>query len=160
MNPVEMYCCHCKKTKPRSECRLTNKCGDWCLECWDAIAKKRLESRLKKDAATNGVCKYCGRPAELRAENDTTHVCSLTTKMRVHILECVRYSDVLARYVAATEDREAPERLIRKKAEAASLAVKIASPLPEVVQSIPTTQEARMARIELMLNKLMKGLGE
>ncbi len=160
MSLIEMKCCHCKLIKPRSEYRLTNNCGEWCNDCWDAISKKRLDARLKKDAATNGICKYCGRPAEYSADNYTTHVCALTTKMRAHILDCIRYSDLLARHVAAMEEREAPARLERKKAEAASLAVKIVSPLPEIGQSIPTTQEARMARIELMLNKLMKGLGE
>ena len=98
---------------------------------------------------------WCGEkitPATMQAGKDDENVCQPCTTRRDWLLKAIRLSDRPARYVARTEERERPMREEREKA------MQAAKP-PVAAETVPNEAEARLRRLELMLNKLTQALG-
>ena len=100
---------------------------------------------------SNSTCRWCGeeiKPGEQRSLN----VCQPCETKRVWLLRSIRLSDHPAKYVARVEEREGP---IRERN-----AAKVATEKPTVkAESVNSDQDARLRRVEFIVEKLAKEFG-
>ena len=78
-------------------------------------------------------------------------VCKDCVKNREWLLKCIRFSEKAARYVAARETAEAPER--KAKVERS---IEVAHLFTNQSQS---SESERLGRLEALIEKLVSGLG-
>ena len=78
-------------------------------------------------------------------------VCKDCVKNREWLLKCIRFSEKAARYVAARETEEAPERKakVERSIEVAQLSTNQAQ----------SSESERLGRLEALIEKLVSGLG-
>jgi hypothetical protein len=147
-----MYTCNRCKKEYDGEPAMKNNAGIFCAEC-EAERKRRVsESHKQRIKSLNGCCIWCGEKVEKHKIGSDDHMCEPSKRLRDHLLKCIRFSDHAAKYVAAREAIEAPKREARLAA--AMAARKEATPEPT-----PSDAEARLLRMEKMLNKLTAALG-
>ena len=149
-----MYTCSMCKKATEGEVAFKNGAGSFCPECKAIIHARAAEGARARSAALNGHCVWCGEkitPANMQAGKDDENVCQPCTTRRDWLLKAIRLSDRPARYVARTEERERPMREEREKA------MQAAKP-PVAAETVPNEAEARLRRLELMLNKLTQAL--
>ena len=150
-----MYTCSMCKKAVEGEVAFKNGAGSFCPECKAIIHARAAEGARARSAALNGHCVWCGEKitlATMQAGKDNENVCQPCTTRRDWLLKAIRQSDRPARYVARTEERERPMREEREKA------MQAAKP-PVAAETVPNEAEARLRRLELMLNKLTQALG-
>jgi DNA-directed RNA polymerase subunit RPC12/RpoP len=150
-----MYTCSMCKKAMEGEVAFKNRAGSFCPECKAIIFARSAEGMRARRAALNGYCLWCGKkitPATMQACKENDHVCLSCATRRDWLLKAIRLSDRPARYVARTEERERPMREEREKA------MQAAKP-PVAAETVPNEEEARLRRLELMLNKLTQALG-
>ena len=150
-----MYTCGMCKKSVEGEVAFKNGAGSFCPECKAVIHARAAEGARARSAALNGHCVWCGEkitPATMQAGKDDENVCQPCTTRRDWLLKAIRLSDRPARYFARTEERERPMREEREKA------MQAAKP-PVSAETAPNEAEARLRRLELMLNKLTQALG-
>jgi DNA-directed RNA polymerase subunit RPC12/RpoP len=151
-----MYTCSMCKNETEGKVAFKNGAGSFCPECKAIIHARSAEGVRARSAALNGHCVWCGEkitPSKMQVGKEDENVCYPCTTRRDWLLKAIRLSDRPARYVARTEERERPMREEREKAAQAA-----AQPKP-VAENVPNEQEARLRRLELMLNKLTQALG-
>lgn len=152
-----MYTCGMCKKSVEGEVAFKNGAGSFCPECKAIIHARAAEGARARSAKLNGNCVWCGEkitpsdPAGKSHEACNIHVAC--EARRDWILKCIRFSDKLAKYVARTEERERPMREEREKA------LQSAKPTVVATEAMPNEAEARLRRLELMLNKLTQALG-
>jgi hypothetical protein len=153
-----MYTCGMCKKRVEGEVALKNGAGSFCSECHAIIRERSAEGMRARSAALNGHCIWCGEkitkanPAGGGGSHASVNVHLACERNRDWALKCIRHSDRIARYVARTEERERPLREEREKAMRAAK--------PSIAaESVPSDDEARLRRLELMLNKLTQALG-
>lgn len=152
-----MYTCGMCKKSVEGEVAFANNAGNFCRECKAIIHARAAEGTRARSAALNGHCVWCGEKITPKAPAGKSHKgCNIhlaCEARRDWILKCIRFSDKLAKYVARTEERELPMREERKKA------MQAAKPTVAAAEAVPNEAEARLRRLELMLNKLTQTLG-
>lgn len=111
-----------------------------------------------------GICSWCGvkiNNTNSRIDHER-NVCKKCEENRGWLLNSIRFSDKASKYIIKTEEREKPLR------ESRELEAKVKEEQEkevdlflkkEVITAIPNDQEARMMRLEKMLNKLTSALG-
>ena len=151
-----MYTCNMCKKSVEGEVAFKNGAGSFCPGCKAIIHARAAEGMRARSASHNGHCVWCGEkitPATMQAGKEDENVCQPCTTRRDWLLKAIRLSDRPARYVARTEERERPMREEREKATRA------AKPTVSAAESVPSESEARLLRLELMMNKLTQALG-
>ena len=154
-----MYTCGMCKKSVEGEVAFKNAAGSFCPECKAIIHARAAEGARARRAALNGHCIWCCEkitPDKMQSGKDDENVCQPCTTRRDWLLKAIRLSDRPARYVARTEERERPMREEREKATQAAQAAK---PTVTATDALPNEAEARLRRLELMLNKLTQALG-
>ena len=148
-------CCMCKKAFTGVPA-WKNAAGDFCPECRAEVMKRVAEANRNRVRTSPEGCIWCGEPLkEVRyhgKDHKSVNTCAECEKHREWLLKCIRVSDHPAKYVARVENREAGERKEREIRAAAR-------PVPMPSQPVVTESEARLARVEKMLNTLMEQLG-
>ena len=148
-------CCMCKRTFTGTPA-WKNAAGDFCPECRAEVMKRMAEGNRNRVRNSPDGCIWCGRPLhEVRyhgKDRESVNTCADCETHRAWLLKCIRVSDRPAKYVARVEEREAEGR---KEREIRAPAKPVQLPL----QPQPTESEARLARVEKMLNTLMVQLG-
>ena len=148
-------CCMCKRTFTGTPA-WKNAAGDFCPECRAEVMKRMAEGNRNRVRNSPGGCIWCGRPLhEVRyhgKDRESVNTCADCETHRAWLLKCIRVSDRPAKYVARVEEREAEGRKEREIRAAAK-------PVQLPLQPQPTESEARLARVEKMLNTLMVQLG-
>jgi len=150
-------CCMCKMFKD-GEPEMKNGLGVFCKDCKDKMKTKTSEGIKGYKMKNDGYCLWCGEKIEdtdLKKESGDNHVCCSCNRHRDWLLRCIRHTNRVIRYVTRVEEKEKPERKAREKIrESREINADQVEekPLPE--------QEARLNRIELMLNKLIGKLGD
>jgi len=133
-----------------------NAAGDFCPECRAEVMKRMAEGNRNRVRNSPDGCIWCGRPLhEVRyhgKDRESVNTCADCETHRAWLLKCIRVSDRPAKYVARVEEREAEGRKEREIRAAAK-------PVQLPLQPQPTESEARLARVEKMLNTLMVQLG-
>lgn len=151
-----MYKCSMDGNNHDGEPALKNACGTFCPECKAKIHAKAAEGVKERIESLNGCCIWCGEKiTEANPSGKSHEGCNIhetCEQKRDWVLKCIRHSDKMAKYVARTEERERPMREEREKA-------KRSAEQPTMAETVPTEQEARLRRVELMLNKLVNSLG-
>ena len=150
-----MYTCGMCKKSVEGEVAFKNGAGSFCQSCKAIIHARAAEGARARIAALDGHCVWCGQkitPATMQPGKENDHVCQPCTTRRDWLLKAIRLSDRPARYVARTEERERPMREEREKAMQAFQP-------PVAAETVPNEAEARLRRLELMLNKLTQALG-
>ena len=142
-----MYKCKRCKQSFETQPAVTNGAGSFCADC-EAYRKARQAAELKSRVEDrNGGCVWCG--SQLTADEQRDSVCAGCQSNRDWLLRCIRHTEHVSKYVAS---REAAERETR--------AARIAAQKTTQTNSDPSNAEARLLRMEKMLNKLMTALGE
>lgn len=125
-------------------------------------------------------CGWCGkilnelnaaRPREFITRERERNIHAKCEDGREWLLECIRYSDHAAKYVARVEAREAPLRAQRRQLKSQltvpELPLLNSQPAPapsapveaEISAAVQRDMERRMVNLENMLSKLVKELG-
>lgn len=127
----------------------------YCDTCWREQVEKRLVGLREYHAAraANPVCPYCRQPVK-GPETNEGYVCASCRSWRDYALVLIRAAPKAAQYIAACELREAEGRAARDAA-----AAKAAETRQPSLPSQAGDHEARMARMEKLLNKLAADLG-
>ncbi len=154
-----MYnCSRCKNTFA-DEPALSNACGSFCGQCKADIHASSVESNKGRTKKLSGFCVWCGEkltPNIVHASHEGDNVCKSCELRREWLLKAIRLSDRPSKYVARVEDRERPLREERENARKAIAETN----KPKALESSGTTEsEARLLRLEGMLDKLTKALG-
>lgn len=148
-------CCMCKRTFTGTPA-WKNAAGDFCPECRAEVMKRMAEGNRNRVRNSPDGCIWCGRPLhKVRyhgKDRESVNTCADCETHRAWLLKCIRVSDRPAKYVARVEEREAEGRKEREIRAAAK-------PVQLPLQPQPTESEARLARVEKMLNTLMVQLG-
>ena len=151
-----MYTCTgCKKQFADSPA-ITNACGSFCAQCKAQMIEKSANSRHETSRALNGCCLWCGEkitPELALSGHPDENVCKLCRGHREWLLKVIRLSDRPIKYANRTEERERPLREEREKFMIATAKTKSA------VATETTESDARLLRLEGMLDKLTKALG-
>ena len=152
-----MYTCNRCKKDIQGEVAFKNAAGSFCPDCKAIIHARAAEGTRARNALLNGGCIWCGEkitpsnPAGKSHEGCNIHLeCEAR---RDWMLKCIRFSSKLAKYVARTEERERPLREEREKV------ARFTKPTVAEDHSAPTEADARLLRLESMMNKLTRALG-
>lgn len=146
----------CKK-QIEGDVAFHNACGDFCKPCKTIVHLRAQEAVRSNKQVSDGYCVWCGDEitnSNAQKNKDDENVCQPCSTKRDWLLQAIRLSDRPYKYVMRTEEREKPARTQRSAAIQQAAQVK-----PAQEQVIPSEQEARMRRLELMLNKLTSALG-
>lgn len=162
-----MYTCKMCKGMFGGEPALKNAAGEFCFECKATIRARIADGTRARGLALNGCCMWCGEKItdknRVARANDPDkrgekHVCSDCSVNRDWLLKCIRFSDKASKYAARAEDREREGREERNKRQSENRSV--CDVIKESqFQGQPSEQEARLSRVEMMLNKLTQALG-
>ena len=154
-----MYTCSKCKKEFEDLPAFNNACGSFCNGCKAEIhAASAAGLREKNKATYNGHCVWCGdclNETNMQSGKTDENVCQSCAKKRDWLLKAIRLSDRPYKYVSRTEERERPQREERNRMIIAANAKQEKPLQPE----LPSDAEARMRRLELMLNKLTSALG-
>lgn len=136
---------------------LRNATGCYCESCQDILVE-RMRSGAKRYAdEQRGICPWCGdqitNANRQRRDGEDSNVCAPCAKNRTWLLNCIRKTDRVAKYVARIEDREKDAR--RANQARAVRQVVIA----QAITSQPDSRDDRIARLEAMIEKLTNALG-
>jgi len=140
---------------------MTNACGTFCLTCKHRILQRRMDAgRAPKEF--DGRCLWCGemipegKRTSTRPDGEIVHenVHMECRGRRDWILRCIRYSDRVAKYVAAREAEEAPAREARAIEAARRSAAQPVSAAPTASAS---SLENQVRELREMLSKLLNG---
>ena len=150
---METYtCCMCKESfggTPAWE----NNCGVFCPKCKQDVHERAKAGYKARKNAVNGYCIWCGQQITeaTKQSGKNVNVCMPCENRREWLLTAIRLSERPARYVARVEEREAPLRAEREKI--------MQNSEPAKAHAMPSEQDARLARLERMMNKLVESLG-
>ncbi len=147
-----MYKCSGCKRQFDGEPIMSNATGKYCQTCENTRKQRMMQALQRKHELLNGRCIWCNDMTE--AENNRDHICRRCKSGRTWLLKCIRHSDKAAKYAAAREVEEAPAREVRIKASYEKTKVAANG------QSVSLDAESRLSRMEQMMEKLMKALGE
>mgnify|MGYP000647979796 CR=1 FL=1 len=130
-----------------------NNAGTFCQSCKNEIHEKAHTARREILAEQHGTCKYCGdidlkNPSNQWADHT---VCPKCLGWRDRSLVLIRHSDVAFKHIAKVEEREKKDRESRN-------AAKLYAKESEKSETKPIAID-RIARLEEMMEKLIKGLG-
>lgn len=158
-------CVMCKKDFS-GEPALKNAIGCFCFECRRIMKERQAvgtKKRYKNRHCDGGCyCAWCGK----KITNENAYHSTAEDKNRLHgvcrecqnhrdwLLKCIRLSDRPSMYIKFVEEREAPKRIEREallKAQAVTIV--------ETNNSNSKNDEARLLRIEKMLNRLTNEFG-
>lgn len=157
-----MYTCKKCHKEFNDEPARKNATGMYCLACHEAITAKIVATNTQRRIDSyDGKCTWCG--AQKSELNMSNRVCNSCIEHRAWLLKCIRFSRVANDYVKSVEEREKVARQTRMEEEAKRQA-EIQAVQAAIVASVkPSAQvsdtEARMLRMEKMLNKLTTSLG-
>lgn len=106
-----------------------------------------------------GPCPYCGRTTHRNYPGNHGNTCKYCRNGLAWVLECVRYSDEIARHIARTEARESFARTERERQHTTVVDTDtpVQPDLPEPAAADPLF--ARLDRLEKGLTMLMTELG-
>jgi hypothetical protein len=152
------FCIKCKEEKQGAP-KLTNGVGSFCPDCHQDMLERSKASIAERNQLLGDKCIWCGDEGiDIKRPNgDTDRVCDKCQKGRSWLLSCIRHGERVAKYVAKTEQREAPARKLREK-QALPFVPKGERVSFTPVSLHPATED-RLNRIEAMLNKLTNALG-
>jgi len=151
---------------------MVNATGKYCGKCKADIHQRSLDGMANSHARNKpAACVWCG--IAITETNARVHhtqggkverVCRSCDTRRAWLLACIRYGAHAARYVSACERRECQGRNERRAAALAAAAT-IATADPELPLSLPVAptsadSDARLARLEKMMTRLLTALGE
>jgi len=148
-------CCMCKKTFA-GEPAMRNNAGRFCPECNMRLRARIAEGCRNRVRTSQECCIWCGEQIkhvrDHGSDRESVNICKACETHRAWLLKCIRVSDRPAKYVARVEAREAVDRKAREIR---------AVEKPVQIPSRPIVAESgeRLARVEMMLNKLMEQLG-
>jgi hypothetical protein len=145
-----MQCSCCKKEMISP--KITNAAGSFCEACYNDWVAKGRQTRERNKAMYGGYCIWCGdriTPDIMQKHFPDANVCQPCCNRRDWLLAAIRLSDHPAKYVARIEEKEKEGREQREKIIMSA----------EKPANAPSDDEARLRRIELMLNKFSKALG-
>ena len=155
-----MYTCSMCKQAKEGEVAFKNGAGSFCRQCKKIIHARAAEGFRARRAALKGRCVWCGEEITPHNPAGKSHKgCSIHVQCEARrdwILQCIRFSDKLVKYVVRTEERERPMREERQK-QKEMMAEK--PKLVEYAGRSTNEAEARLLRLERMLNKLTQALG-
>ena len=153
-----MYKCSMCKIRHDGEPAFVNACGKFCASCKAKIHERAAEGTRKQSLKFNGRCIWCGEMITEETKqpraNNSDNVCQPCALRRDWLLNAIRLSDRPAKYVAHREERERPMREERQRVIEATQQEK-----PAIAVAEPSETEARLMRLEKMLNKLTSALG-
>lgn len=151
-------CCMCKKEFSGIPA-WDNAAGLYCPECRAEVRRRMAEGNRNRARNLKEECIWCGEPlsaVRVRVhgqDRESVNTCTECETHRAWLLKCIRAGDRPAKYVARVEEREAGKRKEREIRYAATQKTKPSeSAVPE--------NDARLKRVEKMLNNLMRKLGE
>ena len=147
-----MYTCNRCKKAFENEPAMVNGAGSFCAECEVHRKMKMAEAMKKRVEERDGGCVWCG--TKLKPDEQRDAVCRDCQTNRDWLLKCIRHTEHVAKYVAS---REVAERESREARIAAQKSTVVTQP---TTNGDPSNAEARLLRMETMLNKLMTALGE
>ena len=154
-------CCGCKKMTA-GEPAMANNAGMFCITCKANLHEKARVARADIRKEISGICKYCGTTKKGQILPDQI-VCTECIKWRDRSLVLIRHSDVAALYINKAEGREVEGRLARNEAKRAEVKRVEAEVVEVLGNPIPPAIPApvdRLARLEKMMENLLKNLGE
>jgi hypothetical protein len=168
-----MYTCVRCKEEFEGNAPLINGVGEFCNGCKDVIRIKSSITRKNKNPENR--CIWCNKKIALDSlqwqQERGTSVCNTCEKNRQWLLECIRFSDRPAKYVARVEEKEKPGRAALlaalEKSKLEQIKAQTTTNLDnnqkpqeseechsEAKFTIDPSLEARMSRIENLLTKL------
>jgi hypothetical protein len=130
---------------------MRNNAGSFCPDCESQRKLRVTESQKKRIRDLDNCCLWCGDKVEDYKIGSDDHICEGCKRMRDRLLKCIRNSGRVARYVSIREEAEALNRKAR-------IAAKNEAKKEVTTESMPTETEARLLRMERMLNQITSAL--
>jgi hypothetical protein len=154
----QKYVCKMCGSEKNGNPAFKNNAGDFCEDCKTEIHKRSTDAKSKISGQWDGCCKFCGhkitkaKPSPFMLfDAGAKHIHNDCANKRDWMLNCIRYSDYLSRYVFRTETKEREARELAKK-EQKQMQMQASKPQEKIEQS-------RIDRLELMIEKLAAALG-